>query len=112
MLGNSLKRTFLFTQFRLSCNYVMLIDKTIKSLKPWYWRSLPLKNRTGSEIFAALFIDESIATLLESPNTIDSAKSDFTRYSICAGSPRIVEGKPRLWTPATGEILPFLRSLL
>ena len=90
----------------------MLIDKTIKSLKPWHWRSLPLKNRTGSEIFAALFIDEAIATLLESPNTTDSAKSHLTRYSICAGFPRIVEGKPRLWTPATGEILPFLRSLL
>ena len=90
----------------------MLIDKTIKSLKPWCWRSLPLKNRTGSEVFAALFIDESIATLLESPNTTDSAKSHLARYSICAGSPRIVEGKPKLWTPAIGEILPFLRSLL
>ena len=90
----------------------MLIDKTIKSLKPWCWRSLPWKNRTGSEIFAALFIDEAIATLLESPNTTDSAKSCLTRYSICAGSPRTVGGKPRLWTPATGEILPFLRSLL
>ncbi|MGI2903160.1 hypothetical protein [Tolypothrix sp. VBCCA 56010] len=33
------------------------------------WRSLPLKNRTGSEVFATLFYknDSGIATLLESP---------------------------------------------
>lgn len=90
----------------------MPIEEVISTLKPWCWRSLPLKNRTGSEIFAALFIDESIATLLESPNTIGSESSHLARYSICAGSPRIVGGQLRLWTPATGKILSFLRSLI
>ena len=80
-------------------------------IKPWYWRSLPLNNRTGSQIFAALFSDEPIATLLESPSTADVEQPQLSRYSICAGSPRI-DNKQRLWTPATGEILPFLRSLL
>ena len=80
-------------------------------VKPWYWRSLPLNNRTGSQIFAALFSDEPIATLLESPSTADVEQPQLSRYSICAGSPRTVENQKRLWTPATGEILPFLRSL-
>jgi len=81
-------------------------------IKPWQWRSQPLQNRTASEIFKALFIDENIATLLESPNTADPEYSQLSRYSICAGSPRIIGDQQRLWTPATGEILPFLRSLL
>lgn len=35
-------------------------------LQPWYWRSLPLENRTGSQVFAALFLKQgAIATLLE-----------------------------------------------
>ena len=35
----------------------------------WYWRSLPLNQRTGSEVFTLLFQgnNRSIATLLESP---------------------------------------------
>ena len=82
-----------------------------KKLKPWHWRSLPLNNRTGSQIFTALFGEEAIATLLESPSAADVEQPQLSRYSICAGSPRIVD-RQRLWTPATGEILPFLRSRL
>lgn len=68
----------------------------------WHWRSLPLHQRTGSEVFACLFCQDAIATLLESPYPSNS----LSRYSLCAGSPR------QLWTPALGEILPFLSSLL
>ena len=80
--------------------------------QPWQWRSQSLQNRTATEIFTALFIDEDIATLLESPNVADPEYPKLSRYSICAGSPRIVDGKQRLWTPAMGQILPFLRPLL
>ncbi len=68
----------------------------------WHWRSLPLHQRTGSEVFACLFAQDAIATLLESPYPGNS----LSRYSLCAGSPR------QLWTPALGEIFPFLSSLL
>ena len=90
----------------------MATKKVIQALKPWHWRSLSLNNRTGSQIFAALFSDEPIATLLESPSTADVEQPQLSRYSICAGSPRTIENQQRLWTPATGEILPFLRSRL
>ena len=83
-----------------------------ESVKPWQWRSQPLQNRTATEIFTALFIEEEIATLLESPNVADPEYPQLSRYSICAGSPRIIDSKQQLWTPATGQILPFLRSLL
>lgn len=88
----------------------MLIDEVTQSLKPWYWRSLPLQQRTGSSVFAALFLHEPIATLLESPST--DLELNLTRYSICAGKPRSNNGQSQLWTPETGSILPFLRSLL
>ncbi len=81
-------------------------------LSSWYWRSLPLENRTGSEIFASLFLTDSIATLLESPYSTSKEQPQRSRYSICAGSPRVVDGKCRLWTPSVGKILPFLRSRL
>ena len=90
----------------------MTAKKVIQALKPWYWRSLPLNKRTGSQIFTALFSQEPIATLLESPDTADLEQPQLSRYSICAGAPRTIENQPRLWTPATGEILPFLRSRL
>lgn len=91
------------------------------SIQPWYWRKLPLKNRTGSQVFAALFLypreptlGSPIATLLESPHAPHSHAS--ARYSICAGGPRSVptlEGKSQqVWTPAISEILSFLRRLL
>ncbi len=76
---------------------------------PWHWRSLPLDNRSGSQVFSALFLAESIATLLESPA---QSKLAMSRYSICAGAPRVINGKQQLWTPPLGEIMPFLRRLL
>jgi para-aminobenzoate synthetase component 1 len=81
-----------------------------------HWRSLPLAQRTGSEVFAALFCPEShpeaIATLLESPYPTPENRSQLARYSICAGAPRCIDGHLQLWTPPVGEILPFLQQLL
>jgi len=100
------------------------MELTIDPIQPWHWRQLPLDDRTGSQIFEALFLphqfdstrgknwpgDRQIATLLESPVTPD--RTSLARYSICAGSPRIIAGKPQLWTPHVGKIMPFLRRLL
>jgi para-aminobenzoate synthetase component I len=83
-----------------------------KAVESWHWRSQALKNLTGSEIFAALFAEDTIATLLESPAEADPEHPQLSRYSICAGSPRLIQDKLQLWTPAQGKILPFLRSLL
>ncbi|WGV23765.1 anthranilate synthase component I [Halotia branconii] len=83
--------------------------------KPWYWRSLPLKNRTGSEVFAALFRSNNvseIATLLESPYPTPTNQPQLSRYSICAGAPRIINKIPQMWTPPLGTVLPFLENLL
>ncbi|MCG9886851.1 MAG: anthranilate synthase component I [Cyanobacteria bacterium] len=82
---------------------------------PWHWRSRPLGDRTGAAIFFALFRDEAIATLLESPyptHQFCAAAAALSRYSICAGSPRSHRGRAQLWTPTLGEILPFLTGLL
>ena len=81
-------------------------------LANWHWRSLPLKNRTASEVFTALFAQDQIATLLESPAIADVEQPQLSRYSICAGKPRIIDGFLQLWTPQKGKILPFLRSLV
>jgi para-aminobenzoate synthetase component 1 len=98
----------------------------MKPLQPWHWRKLPLGERSGSQVFKALFLNptgktsngvetvllrhrQRIATLLESPVTPNA--THLARYSICAGSPRFIENQPQLWTPAVGEILPFLRRL-
>ncbi|WP_315788015.1 chorismate-binding protein [Fischerella sp. JS2] len=83
--------------------------------QPWYWRSLPLDNRTGSHIFKALFGStqtSEIATLLESPYPTPTDNPQLARYSICAGTPRYVDGYPQMWTPALGNVLPFLEQLL
>jgi para-aminobenzoate synthetase component 1 len=83
--------------------------------QPWYWRSLPLENRTGSHIFAALFGSTQtlgIATLLESPYPTPTDNPHLARYSICAGTPRYVDGYAQMWTPALGDVLPFLEQLL
>ncbi len=89
---------------------------SLHQMQPWYWRSLTLANRTGSDVFAALFSPLSnpnaIATLLESPYPTPPAQPQLSRYSICAGAPRIIDGCPQLWTPPVGEILPFLEQLL
>ncbi|MEM8778214.1 MAG: anthranilate synthase component I [Cyanobacteria bacterium P01_G01_bin.49] len=83
----------------------------MKQLLPWYWRSRPLQELTGSDVFERLFAPQStIATLLESPFPTDYPH--LSRYSICAGNPRIIQGNSQLWMPKVGEILPFLRRLL
>ena len=76
-------------------------------LYPWHWRAQPLLGRSGSDIFAALFANQAIATLLESPHPNPQGK-----YSICAGGPRKIAGKLHLWTPQLGQIFPFLEQLL
>ncbi len=78
----------------------------------WIWRSCALKQRTGSQIFAALFHGAPIATLLESPYPTSPDDPPLSRYSICAGGPRLVAGVSQQWTPPVGEILPMLRSLV
>ncbi len=81
--------------------------------------SLPLLNRTGSQIFDRLFRHEQIATLLESPATGIEISSGgkavstvLTRYSICAGSPQVTDSQSQIFTPAVGQILDCLRGLL
>ncbi len=82
-------------------------------LPPWHWQSLPLDGRSGSVVFEALFQPLPIATLLESPADHSQARPTAqARYSICAGSPRRIAGRPQLWTPRVGSILPCLRQLL
>ncbi len=84
-------------------------------IQPWYWRKLPLKQRTGSDIFSCLFISNplnKIATLLESPYPNSTNNPQLARYSICAGSPRVIDGVSQMWTPELGGVLPFLRKLL
>lgn len=85
------------------------------SLQPWHWRALPLGDRSGAAVFAALFAEElaqgEIAVLLESPPATErwsASAQDLARYSICAGRAR----SGRVWTPAVGEILPMLRDRL
>ncbi|MEH1874672.1 anthranilate synthase component I [Nostoc sp.] len=84
-------------------------------IKAWYWRSLPLEKRTGSEVFATLFHPTAapgIATLLESPYPTPIDHPQLSQYSICAGAPRLVDGIPQMWTPKVGEVFPFLEKLL
>ncbi len=70
----------------------------------WLWlpRSLPT-DMTGADVWEALYADEPITVLLESPAT--KSPSKLARYSIAAGKPR------QVWTPAVGEILPCLEKL-
>lgn len=78
-----------------------------------HWRCLDLANRSGSDVFAALFTDpvhHPLAVLLESP--VQSGQTQLARYSICAGRPHVVNGRSRLWTPPVGEILAMVRSHL
>ena len=89
------------------------------------WRSLPLSQRTGSNVFEALFQSrslssnaeiEKIATLLESPyplppDSLPKQALAMARYSICAGSPRHVDGACQIWTPAVGEVLSLFSQM-
>jgi len=88
------------------------LDFPTHQISPWFWRSLELNKRTASEVFNSLFAQAEIATVLESPAIADPEYPQLARFSICAGSPRIVDGQTKLWTPPVGNILPFLRSLL
>ena len=83
-------------------------------LKPWHFKQLPLQKRTGGEIFSCLFISDSskIATLLESPYPNNLNNPQLTRYSICAGSPRIIDGVEQMWPPQLGEVQDVLNRLL
>lgn len=78
--------------------------------QPWVWRSRPLEQRTGSDIFIHLFGNNaSYGTLLESP--LASDHPHLARYSLCAGQPRWVDGQWQVWTPALGNILSCLQQL-
>ncbi|MEM6448794.1 MAG: anthranilate synthase component I [Cyanobacteria bacterium P01_D01_bin.105] len=91
--------------------------------KKLFWRQLPLQERTGSAIFEALFQPQTqrdgyagIKTLLESPYPLPSdslplTATEMARFSICAGSPRTVNGCPQLWTPPIGEVLPLFQNM-
>ena len=80
--------------------------------KQWVWRSQPLQQRTGSEIFRSLFGDDTtFAVLLESPPPTTSDQPQLCRYSLCAGKPRESNGKAQVWTPPVGKILPCLQQL-
>jgi para-aminobenzoate synthetase component 1 len=59
-------------------------------------------------VFAALFLQDDTATLLESPYPASPDYPQLGRFSICAGNPR----STKVWTPAIGEILPFLNQLV
>ncbi len=88
------------------------IQPQVQPSQPWYWRALPLQKLTGSQVFAALFrTNGNIATLLESPATKPLESQALARYSICAGTPRIIQNQPQIWTPPLGEIFPFLQQL-
>ena len=75
-----------------------------------HWCCLDLAGRSGCEVFAALFSQDTLAVLLESP--AQSPQPHLARYSICAGDPHRVAGQPRLWTPAVGDVLEMVRSQL
>lgn len=93
-------------------------------LQPWYVRSQALAHLTGSAVFEALYSPaktspfawgwQQIAVLLESPYPPppDTPRSPLIRYSLCAGPPRHLGDRPRLWTPEIGHILPMLQARL
>jgi para-aminobenzoate synthetase component I len=93
-------------------------DNTV--LAPWYWRQLPLAGQSGQQVFAQLFAQAPIATLLASPSGTGhqppplgaTCTTPLARYSICAGSPRRYRDQVQLWTPGLGKILAFLNQLL
>lgn len=77
-----------------------------------YWYRLDLENRSGADVFEALFSASPIATLLESPDHVDGAPRDLIRYSLCAGGAQQNQEQIQLFTPPVGEILSTLDTLL
>ena len=78
----------------------------------WVWRSRPLEQRTGSDIFRRLFADNSsYGVLLESPFPHQGDQPQLCGYSLCAGQPRLLNGQYQQWTPTLGNILPCLQQL-
>jgi para-aminobenzoate synthetase component I len=84
----------------------------MQALQPWFWRSLPLDGKSGTEVFAAVFQHQPIAALLESPPNAAISPLLHSRFSICAGSPRHQSGRKRLWTPALGQVFDCLTARL
>lgn len=91
--------------------------------QPWWVRSRPLNHHTGTDIFQRLYGHhlqpppslETLAVLLESPYPLPERSQPHaahSRYSICAGPPRIIAGEPQIWTPPLGEILSTLAQRL
>ena len=79
---------------------------------PRCWHRLELKNRSGADVFEALFGSSAIATLLESPVRGTGVPKDLIRYSFCGGAPRQIANQVQLFTPPIGEILSTLEQLL
>ncbi len=80
--------------------------------KQWVWRSQPLQQRTGSDVFRDLFLNYTAhAVLLESPSPKTSDQPQLCRYSLCAGNPRRIKGQPQVWTPPVGKIFSSLQNL-
>ena len=100
----------------------------MKPCAEFFWRSHPLNKRTGSDIFDALFQVQTdplssdrpdtkrIATLLESPyplppDSLPAQAVEMARYSICAGSVRVVDNQVQMWTPQIGEVRSLLKKM-
>lgn len=94
-------------------------------LQPWYVRSQPLQQRTGSQVFQALYGSvpcarersspwQALAVLLESPYPLPAGmpQPPNARYSLCAGPPRYHRYQPCVWTPPLGKILAMLSARL
>ncbi|MBE9139078.1 anthranilate synthase component I [Nodosilinea sp. LEGE 07088] len=91
--------------------------------RQWWVRSQPLRHRTGSDIFQHLYgallqqppTASTVVALLESPYPLPAAAQPHaihSRYSICAGPPRHLDGVTQVWTPTVGHILPALTERL
>ncbi len=80
-----------------------------QAVPQWHWASQHLANRSGADVFSALFRHQPMAVLLESPWASQPVNS---RFSICAGAPRSATGQLRQWTPSVGSILNCLRDRL
>jgi para-aminobenzoate synthetase component 1 len=92
--------------------------------QPWHIRRLPLRQRTGADVFQSLYGHhlqqpptlEHIVALLESPYPLPAvaqAHHRHSRYSLCGGPPRRCNnGDLKIWTPDIGDVLPTLATRL